>query len=57
MSLFLYFIIFGGYLAASTVLLFAIVRTLHGGPFGAATVANSTMVEIPTQVTPDSCRK
>lgn len=42
-SLFLYFIFFGGYLAASTVLLFAIVRTLHGGPFGAATVANSTM--------------
>ena len=42
-SLFLYFIFFGGYLAASSLLLFAIVRTLHGGPFGAASVANSTM--------------
>lgn len=42
-SFFLYFIFFGGYLAAGTVLLFAIVRTLHGGPYGAATVANSTM--------------
>ena len=31
-----------GYLAASTLLLFTIVRTLHGGPFGALTVANST---------------
>ena len=41
-SFFLYFILFGGYLAAGTVLLFAIVRTLHGGPYGAATVANST---------------
>jgi len=36
-------IFFAGYLAASTLLLFAIVRTLHGGPFGALTVANSTM--------------
>jgi MFS family permease len=34
---------FAGYLAASTLLLFAIVRTLHGGPFGALTVANSTV--------------
>ena len=42
-SLFLYFIFFGGYLLAGSILLFAIVRTLHGGPFGAATVANSTM--------------
>lgn len=40
---FLFFIIFGCYLAASTLLLFAIVRTLHGGPFGALTVANSTV--------------
>ena len=36
-------IFFAGYLAASTLLLFTIVRTLHGGPFGALTVANSTM--------------
>ena len=36
-------IFFAGYLAASTLLLFTIVRTLHGGPFGAITVANSTV--------------
>ncbi len=40
---FAFFIFFAGYLAASTLLLFCIVRTLHGGPFGALTVANSTM--------------
>lgn len=34
---------FAGYLAASTLLLFTVVRTLHGGPFGALTVANSTV--------------
>lgn len=36
-------IFFAGYLAASTLLLFTLVRTLHGGPFGAVTVANSTV--------------
>ena len=36
-------IFFAGYLAAYTLLLFTIVRTLHGGPFGALTVANSTV--------------
>ncbi len=36
-------IFFAGYLAASSLLLFTIVRTLHGGPFGALTVANSTV--------------
>ena len=40
---FLFFIFFGGYLGASSLLLFTIVRTLHGAPFGALTVANSTM--------------
>ena len=39
----LFTIFFAGYLAASTLLLFTIVRTLHGGPFGALTVANSTV--------------
>lgn len=34
---------FVGYLAAGTLLMFAIVRTLHGAPFGAVTVANSTV--------------
>ena len=42
-SLFLYFLLFGGYLLAGTLVLFAIVRTMHGGPFGASTVANSTV--------------
>ncbi|MBQ4461811.1 MAG: MFS transporter [Bacteroidaceae bacterium] len=41
--LFLYFIIFGGYIVAGSLVLFAIFRTLHGGPFGASTVSNSTM--------------
>ena len=36
-------VFFAGYLAASTLLLFMIVRTLHGGPFGALTVSNSTV--------------
>jgi len=36
-------IFFAGYLAACSLLLFTIVRTLHGGPFGALTVANSTV--------------
>ena len=35
-------IFFAGYLAASSLLLFTIVRTLHGGPFGGLTVSNST---------------
>ena len=35
-------IFFAGYIAASTILMFAICRTLHGTPFGAVTVANST---------------
>ena len=34
---------FAGYLAASTLLAFTIIRTLHGGPFGALTVSNSTV--------------
>ncbi len=36
-------IFFSGYLAAGSLLMFALVRTLHGGPFGALTVANSTV--------------
>jgi predicted MFS family arabinose efflux permease len=40
---FLMFIFFAGYLVAGSLLLFAIVRTLHGAPFGATTVANSTV--------------
>ena len=42
-ALLLYSVCFGGYIAAGSILIFAIVRTIHGGPFGAATVANSTM--------------
>jgi predicted MFS family arabinose efflux permease len=35
--------LFAGYVVAGTILLFAIIRTLHGIPFGAVTVANSTV--------------
>lgn len=37
-----FFVCFAGYIAASTILMFAVCRTLHGTPFGAVTVANST---------------
>lgn len=40
---FVFFIFFAGYFLAWTVLLFAIIRTLHGLSFGALTVASSTM--------------
>lgn len=40
---FFFFILFTGYVGAGTLLLFAVVRTLHGLPFGAVTVANSTV--------------
>ena len=36
-------IFFAGYLAASTLLMFTIVRTLHGGPFCSVTTANATV--------------
>ncbi|MCH5229585.1 MAG: MFS transporter [Muribaculaceae bacterium] len=39
---FFFFILFTGYIGAGTLLFFAIIRTLHGLPFGAVTVANST---------------
>lgn len=41
-SMALFFVFFAGYPLASTLLMFAIVRTLHGLPFGVVTVANST---------------
>ena len=34
---------FAGYIIAGSLVLLAIVRTLHGAPFGATTVANSTV--------------
>lgn len=40
---FFFFICFTGYVGAGTLLMFAIVRTIHGLPFGATTVANSTV--------------
>ena len=40
---FVFFICFTGYIGASTLLMFAIVRTFHGIPYGASTVANSTV--------------
>ncbi|MBE6340941.1 MAG: MFS transporter [Marinilabiliaceae bacterium] len=39
----LFFAFFAGYIVAGSLLLFAIVRTLHGAPFGSVTVANSTV--------------
>ena len=39
---FLFFALFAGYLIAGTMTLFAIIRTVHGAPMGAVTVANST---------------
>lgn len=39
---FFFFILFTGYIGAGTLLFFAIIRTMHGLPFGAVTVANST---------------
>lgn len=40
---FFFFILFTGYVGAGTLLMFAIVRTMHGIPFGATTVVNSTV--------------
>lgn len=40
---FLFFLCFIGYPLAGTLWLFALVRTLHGLPFGATTVANTTV--------------
>ena len=34
----LFALLFGGYLVAGSLLLFGVVRTLHGAPMGAATV-------------------
>lgn len=41
-SYFLFFAMFAGYIVAGTLTFFAIIRTLHGEPMGAVTVANST---------------
>lgn len=40
---FVFFICFTGYIGASSILMFAVIRTIHGLPFGATTVANSTV--------------
>jgi len=40
---FLFFSLFAGYLVAGSLTMFAIFRTLHGAPFGATTVAASTV--------------
>ncbi len=42
-SFFVSFVVFIGYPLAGTLLMFAAVRTLHGAPFGMATVSNSTV--------------
>ena len=43
LCMFLFFLFFAGYMVAGSLLLFAIIRTLLGAPFGATTVANSTV--------------
>lgn len=40
---FLFFALFAGYLVAGSLTMFTIFRTLHGAPFGATTVAASTV--------------
>lgn len=40
---FLFFIFFAGYLVAGTLLIFSMIRTVHGFTLGSATVANSTI--------------
>lgn len=40
---FFFFALFTGYLAAGSITVFTIFRTLHGAPFGATTVAASTV--------------
>lgn len=42
-SYFLFFLFFAGYIVATSLTMFAILRTLHGAPMGAVTVSNSTM--------------
>ena len=42
-SFFLVFLLFWGYPLSAGLLMFTIVRTLHGAPFGAATISNSTV--------------
>lgn len=42
-SYFFFFLFFSGYIIAGSLLFFAIIRTFHGAPFGATTVANSTV--------------
>ncbi len=39
----LFFIFFGGYMVAGSLLWFFVFRTLHGAPMGLVTVANSTV--------------
>ncbi len=39
----LFSILFLGYFITGSLLIFAVIRTLHGAPFGAVTVANSTV--------------
>lgn len=40
---FIFFSLFAGYMVAGSLTLFTIFRTLHGAPFGATTVAASTV--------------
>ena len=40
---FCFALLFAGYYVTGSLLFFAVIRTLHGAPFGATTVASSTM--------------
>ncbi len=42
-SFLVFFVCFTGYIGAASILFFALIRTIHGIPFGATTVANSTV--------------
>lgn len=42
-SFFVFAFLFVGYPLSTTLLMFAVVRTLHGAPYGMATVSNSTV--------------
>lgn len=43
LSFFFFTLFFVGYIAAGSLLLFAVIRTLHGAPYGAVTVSNTTL--------------
>ncbi len=49
----LFTLLFGGYIVAGSMVLFSIIRTLHGAPMGATVVVNNTLA---VEVLPESRR-